>query len=315
MTAASTRTTARRTHAERVDTSLSDFRLSVIIVSFNCRDLLANCLDSLAQERLLISMEVHVVDNASTDGTQEMLAQDFDWVQASGSDGNIGFARANNIGLQHAHGEYILLLNPDTVVPRGALLARVDVLEAHQTVGMLGCKLVKSDGTLDHACKRGFPTPASALYHFFGLTRLWPTNRRFGQYTAGHIQPDEAALVDAINGAFMLVRRDALDQVGGLDEDFWMYMEDLDWCYRFAQAGWPVLYWPDTFVVHAKAGSSGRYRSWRVNRAFHHGMWLFYRKHYSPVRSPIVTGAVWSGIWLKFLWSATQSSIARRSFS
>ena len=287
-------------------------RLSVIVVSFNCRDLLAACLDSLGRERRLISLEVIVIDNGSTDGTSDMVASRYAWVRFIDAGENIGFSKANNLGLAAASGEYILLLNPDTVVPERALLDATAALEARPTIGMLGCKLVRPDGTLDHAGKRGFPTPTSALYHFVGLSRLRPRSPRFAQYTAGHVDPHEEAIVDAVNGAFMLVRREALADVGGLDDDFWLYMEDLDWCYRFARAGWPVLYWPSVSVVHVKAGSSGQRRSWKANHAFHRGMWLFFRKHYAHESSRVTAAAVWSGIWLKLLASATRSWIVRR---
>jgi len=178
-------------------------------------------------------------------------------------------------------------------------------------VGMLGCKLVRLDGSLDKACKRGFPTPLSSLYYFTGITRFASRSPRFAQYTAGHIAEDEAAFVDAVNGAFMLVRREALDAVGLLDERYWLYMEDLDWCYRFSQCGWPVLYWPEVEVIHVKAGSSGHPRRWRANYAFHRGMWLFYRTHYASKHHPLVTVLVWFGVWSKLIISAAVSMLRR----
>lgn len=287
-------------------------KLSVIIVSFDCCALLRACLGSLEAEREEADLEVIVVDNGSHDGTVEMVTASFPWVELVAAEENLGFARANNLGADRARGEHLLYLNPDTVVPRGALVRSVSALEARPETGMLGCKLVRPDGSLDHACKRGFPTPLSSLYHFVGLTRLRSGSPRFAQYTAGHLDPDEEGRVDAVNGAFMLVRRDALDAVGPMDEEYWLYMEDLDWCYRFWQAGWPVVYWPGAEVVHVKGGSSSSHRSWRINYAFHRGMWLFYRKNYMPERSRIVTASVWLAIWLKLGLSATYGFAARR---
>jgi GT2 family glycosyltransferase len=286
-------------------------RLSVIIVSFDCRELVEACLHSIEAQADELQLEVVVVDNASADGTAAMVRDRFPWVQLVASRENLGFARANNLAIERASGASLLLLNPDTVVPRGALVAAVSALEQRSDVGMLGCKLVRPDGSLDHACKRGFPTPLSSLYYFSGLTRLRPRSPRFAHYTSGHVDADEAALVDAVNGAFMLVRREALEAVGPMDEDYWLYMEDLDWCYRFWRAGWPVFYWPGTEVVHVKAGSTTSNRRWRANLAFHRGMWIFYRKHYAATRPWAVTAAVWIGVWAKLALSAARSFVAR----
>lgn len=287
-------------------------RLSVIVVSYNCRDHLRACLDSLAAQRDLLPLQVIVVDNASADGTPEAVRDGYPWVELIASQENRGFSWACNRGTERAGGEALLFLNPDTVVPGDALRAACDELASRPEVGMLGVKLRTADGTLDHACKRGFPTPASTLWYFLGLARLFPTSPRFAQYTAGHVGEDDIAPVDAVNGAFMLVRREALEQVGGLDEDYWLYMEDLDWCCRFWRAGWQVLYWPKVEVTHLKGGSSGQHRSWKVNHAFHRGMWLFYAKHYRASRSPLVTAAVFAGVWAKLGVSAARSLAARR---
>ena len=288
-------------------------RLSVIIVSYECRELLARCLEGLEAEREHIEFEVLVVDNASSDGTPAMVRERFPWCELEAGAGNLGFARANNLAIERARGQYVLLLNPDTVVRAGALRAAVDALEARPEAGMLGVKLVLPGGGLDHAAKRGFPTPLSSLYHFAGLTKLFPRSPRFSHYTAGHVDPDSEARVDAVNGAFMLVRPEALEEVGPMDEEYWLYMEDLDWCYRFWRAGWPVVYWPGTEVVHVKGGSSAHARSWRANHAFHRGMWLFYRAHYRSQRSPVVTAAVWLGVWGKLALSAARSFLVRRA--
>jgi GT2 family glycosyltransferase len=286
-------------------------RLSILIVSYECRDALLRCLASLDAGTRGIAHEVIVVDNASADGTAEAVRRLHPEVVLIASGENRGFSWASNRAMERATGEHLLLLNPDTVVPDGALTAAVEALEARPDVGMLGCKLVQADGSLDKACKRGFPTPLSSLAYFTGVSRLAPRHRTLGGYNAGHVAEDETAIVDAVNGAFMLVRRDALDAVGPLDERYWMYMEDLDWCYRFHEAGWPVLYWPEVEVVHEKAVSSGRPRRWRTNYAFHRGMWLFYRTHYAPTRPRAVTSLVWVGVWSKLGVSACSSAITR----
>jgi GT2 family glycosyltransferase len=285
--------------------------LSVVIVSFECRELLLRCLESLDAERARLALEVIVVDNASQDGTVDAVAERCPWVRLHPSAENRGFAWASNRGLELATGSHLLLLNPDTIVPPGALSSALEAFEARPEVGMLGCKLVQPGGSLDHACKRGFPTPLSSLYHFVGLSRLFPRNRRFAQYTAGQVDPGVPSVVDAVNGAFMLVRRPALEEVGPLDERYWLYMEDLDWCYRFHERGWPVLYWPFVEVIHAKGGSSGHPRRWRTNYAFHRGMWLFYQTHYAPTRPGAVSFLVWLAVWSKLAVSAVISAVVR----
>lgn len=283
--------------------------LSVIVVSYQCRRLLADCLDSLAGERDSLSMQVVVVDNASTDGTDDMVRDTYPWVEFHPAPGNVGFSRANNLGLDLVKSDAILLLNPDTVVPRGSLVAALDAFRRKPEIGMLGVKLVRPDGSLDHACKRGFPSLSSAAAHFAGLTAAFPRSPRLAQYTAGHLDPDEEGAVDAVNGAFMLVRRAAVDDVGPLDDRFWMYGEDIDWCYRFWQCGWPVWYWPAVSVTHIKGGSATPNRSWQANQAFYNSMVLFYRKHHGARRTVPAVRAMARAM---LLGSAVRSSLARR---
>jgi GT2 family glycosyltransferase len=257
-------------------------------------------------------MQVSVVDNASTDGTAEMVRDEFPEVKLYALDWNSGFTVGNNIALREARAPFVLVLNPDTEVYEGALDHMLAVMRERPDIGMSSCRLARPDGTLDHAAKRSFPTPIGALAHFVGIGRRENSPKWLAQYRAFELGEYEAGDVDSVNGAFMLVRREALEQVGLFDERYWIYMEDLDWCYRFWQAGWPVLYWPGAEVVHVKGGSATKNRSWRANRAFHRGMWLFYRKHYLRERSPLVTGLVWLAVWGKLGLSALRSLAARR---
>jgi GT2 family glycosyltransferase len=283
--------------------------VSIIIVSHNCKGPLQACLRSLADERQLTPLEVILVDNDSQDDTGYAVASEFPWVQLIVNRQNVGFARAINEGLRFAKGDHLLLLNPDTVVPAGTTARIVGELERRPDVGMLGCKLVRPDGTFDHACKRGFPTVLSAVYYFTGLARAFPDSPRLAQYTAAHLGIDETGTVDAINGAFMLVRRSAADDVGGLDERYWLWAEDLDWCHRFWEKGWKVLYWPEVEVVHLKSASVGEHRSLRLNFAFHRSIWLFYAKHHAPHRSPVLSAVVALGVWSKFIGSAMVNAV------
>jgi GT2 family glycosyltransferase len=182
------------------------------------------------------------------------------------------------------------------------------VLEGHPEVGMAGPRLELDDGSFDHASRRSFPTPLSALGHFTGVGRRAGAQGALAAYRAPEV---ESGPVDAINGAFMLIRRAALDQVGGFDPRYWMYMEDLDLCYRFAEAGWTTWYEPSATVIHVKAGTSGQRRAWRLNRAFHYGMFRFYRDHYAATRSPLTNGIVYAGIAGKLTLSAIRSAGGR----
>jgi GT2 family glycosyltransferase len=182
-------------------------------------------------------------------------------------------------------------------------------MDEHPEVGISGPRLELEDGSFDHASRRSFPTPLSALGHFTGLGRREGASGALAEYRAPEV---ESGAVDAVNGAFMLMRRTALDQVGLFDEGYWMYMEDLDLCYRFAQAGWATWFEPDVTVIHVKAGTSGKNRSWPLNRAFHYGMYRFYRTHYAPHRGRLENAVVETGIAAKLLVSAARSAVRRR---
>jgi N-acetylglucosaminyl-diphospho-decaprenol L-rhamnosyltransferase len=283
-------------------------RLDVVIVSYRCEELLRECLASLLANRPDGAITVQVVDNASGDGTAEMVAREFPGVELTANTANLGFSRANNPALARGSAPYALVLNPDTKVPPGSLEALLELMDAHPEIGMAGPRLELSDGSFDHASRRSFPTPLSALGHFTGLGRRARAGRQLSAYRAPEVA---SGPVEAINGAFMLIRRAALEQVGAFDTRYWMYMEDLDLCYRFAQAGWTTWYEPSVTVVHIKAGTSGQHRSLRLNYAFHYGMFRFYRDHYARSRNPLLNGAVYVGIAAKLTISAIRSAAGR----
>jgi GT2 family glycosyltransferase len=282
--------------------------IDVVIVSYRCEALLRDCLRSLLDNPPDGPLTVHVVDNASGDGTAAMVEREFAEVQLTVNATNAGFSRANNPALARGDAPYALVLNPDTRITPGALQRLVDVMEAHPEVGIAGPRLELEDGTLDHASRRSFPTPLSALGHFTGLGRREGASERLAGYRAPDV---ESGPVDAVNGAFMLIRRSALERVGAFDTRYWMYMEDLDLCYRFAEAGWTTWFEPGATVIHVKAGTSGKHRSLRLNRAFHYGMFRFYRDHYAPHRNPFLNGLVYVGIGARFAVAATRDSVAR----
>ena len=281
--------------------------LDVVIVAWRCEDLLRRCLASLRDHPAAVPTRIHVVDNASGDGTAEMVAAEFPEVALTENAENLGFSAANNIVLRRSDADYVLVLNPDTRLTEGALDALLRELGARPEVGICGPRLTLPDGSFDHASRRSFPTPLSALGHFSGV------GRRLGSGPlAAYRAPDvERGPVDAVNGAFMLIRRAALDEVGLFDEGYWMYMEDLDLCYRFKQAGWEIWFEPGVTVVHEKAGTTGPQRSPRLDRAFHAGMLRFYRAHYAPHRPALVNGAVYAGIGAKLALSRIRSGTRR----
>jgi N-acetylglucosaminyl-diphospho-decaprenol L-rhamnosyltransferase len=288
----------------------------VIVTATGGRDLLRACLKSLDRYPLTRgAAAVHVVDNASRDGTVEMVRAEFPGVRLLEVGRNAGFSVANNLALTSSHGPLALLLNPDTEALQGTLDRCVQSILERPEVGMVGCRLVQPDGTFDHAAKRSFPTPLGALAHFAKIGRVLQGGA-LAQYRATEVSEHGQGEVDAVNGAFMLVRRSAIEQVGLLDEAYWLYMEDLDWCYRFRQAGWKVWYDGSSSFVHVKGGMSKRrgHRSLRANVAFHRGMGRFYRKFYAG-RRPLLDSAVYLAIGAKLAISATRGAVASRGIA
>ncbi|MBS1887165.1 MAG: glycosyltransferase family 2 protein [Actinobacteria bacterium] len=286
--------------------------LEVVIVSHGAEALLRRCLASLrAHPPGGAVMRVTVVDSGSPDGTPEMVAREFPEVRLVRR-GNIGFSAANNLVLREGGAEAVLLLNPDTEIYAGTLDTCLARLAADPQVGMVGAKLVREDGELDHAAKRSFPTPLSALAHFTGIGRGEGAGASLSQYRATHLGDDEAGEVDAVNGAFMLCRAAAVAQVGLLDEGYWLYMEDLDWCHRFWDAGWKVFYEPAAVALHVKGGSSARRRAPRQEIAFHRGMGRFYRRFDAPAANPLLNLAVYLGIGAKLAVSLAITAVRGR---
>jgi N-acetylglucosaminyl-diphospho-decaprenol L-rhamnosyltransferase len=272
--------------------------LEVVIVSHGAEELLRRCLSSLEEHPASGSMRVTVVDSGSTDSTPEMVEREFPTVRLIRCN-NIGFSAANNVVLREGAADAVLLLNPDTEIHAGTLDAALARLRSDERIGMVGCKLVTESGELDHACKRSFPTPLSALAHFTGIGRGNGASAALSQYRATHLDDDEPGEVDAVNGAFMLCRAEAVRDVGLLDEGYWLYMEDLDWCRRFWQSGWKVFYEPAGVALHVKGGSSGKRRRPRQEIAFHRGMGRFYRRFDAPEHNPLLNAAVYAGIGAK----------------
>jgi GT2 family glycosyltransferase len=254
-------------------------KLSIIIVNYNVRPFLESALVSVQKAMEGIDGEVIVVDNASDDGSAEMLRQRFPDVRLIVNGKNLGFAAANNVALKTSQGEQILLLNPDTLIQEDTLRVMINFLDNHPDVGLAGCKVLNPDGSFQLACRRSFPTPWVAFTKIAGLSSIFPRSPLFARYNLTYLDPEQAYEVDAVSGSFMFVRRTAVDAAGGLDEQFFMYGEDLDWCYRIKKEGWKIFYTPATQIIHYK-GESARRSDIDEVKLFYQAMHLFVKKHF-----------------------------------
>lgn len=281
--------------------------LGIVILNYNTRDLLRDCLNSLAQTQGVVAThsvayEVVVVDNASLDDSVGMMRAEFPQIHLIASDKNGGYAYGNNLALREflarsAPPRAVMLLNTDTLVPPGALRGMMDFLDAHPEAGVVGPKLMRAGGSLDLACRRSFPTPEISFYRMLGLSQLFPRSPRFGRYNLTYLDENVTAEVDSVVGACMLLRTEALQQAGLLDETFFMYGEDLDLALRIKQHGWKVYYYPGVQVLHYKRESSKKSR--RAQIEFYRAMYIFYNKHYRRTTPFWLHWAVMLGIALK----------------
>ena len=245
-------------------------KLSVVIVSYNVRELLTACIDSVVKAAEGIDTEVFVVDNDSADDTVEVIARDYPSVHLINNKENLGFSKANNIAIRQSEGEYVLLLNPDTVVAEGTLRGAVEFMDQHPEAGGAGVRMHNADGTLAPESRRAVPTPMVAARKMLGFTK---------RYYMGYLPWDKPGKIEVISGAFMMLRRKAIDQVGMLDEDFFMYGEDIDLSYRLLKGGWQNWYLP-LDIIHYKGQSTVK-SDFRYVHVFYQAMLIFFRKHYS----------------------------------
>lgn len=254
-------------------------QLSVVIVNYNVRYFLEQCLRSVELAIRGIEAEVWVVDNHSADGSVAMLKAQFPWVKLIENQQNSGFSKANNQAILESKGKYVLLLNPDTVVEEDTFRKCLAFMESHPDTGALGVRMIDGSGHFLPESKRGLPTPETAFYKIFGLSALFPSNKRFGKYHLGFLSEHETAEVDVLSGAFMFMRRSALEKSGLLDESFFMYGEDIDLSYRIQLSGFRNIYFPETTIIHYKGESTKKF-SVNYVRVFYQAMIIFARKHY-----------------------------------
>lgn len=271
--------------------------VSVIVVSWNTQDLLKQCLQQVESTIKASSYEIIVVDNASDDGSQAMVRQDFPAVRLIENTENAGFARANNQGIEVSRGRYVLLLNSDAFVEANTIDGMVSFMDARPEAGMAGCKLLYEDRTLQRSCY-SFPSLLTEFYIAVQLDKLLPRSREFGKFMMTYWDFDDVREVDAIMGAFMLVRREVIEQVGGFDESYFMYSEEIDWCYRIKQHGWRILYNPDVQAVHLWGGSSQNLREATLLRLYRSKV-MYFRKHYGQLSARVLKLIIGFGCLLR----------------
>lgn len=294
-------------------------RVSIVIVNWKTPELLAGCLDSILEDSRAEQFEILVVDNASGDNSLEVLESYRKSAKATlkvvANQQNVGFAKACNQVIPDATAPYVFLLNPDTVVTDCAVSKLADYLDRNTECGAVGPKVLNPDGTLQLACRRSFPSPAASFYRLTYLSKLFPKNPTFARYNLTFADPNEELDVDALSGSAMMVRKCVIDQVGLLDEDIFMFGEDIDWCWRFKEAGWRVRYFPDSVVYHFH-GAASRLRPVGATINLHKGMEVFYRKHLAHRHWAIFNAFVYFGIWLRAMvfvvLSFIQSFIRKR---
>ncbi len=292
--------------------------LSIIIVSYNTLDFLKECIESIEKNTEKFNYEIIVVDNISSDNSVEMVKKEFPQVLLIESSENLGFSKANNLGVKKSKGRYILFLNPDTLVYKDSLFGMVKFMDGHKEAGAATCKLVMPDGRLDDASHRGFPNPWTSLSYFSGLSKLFPSSKLFGGYNLSFMDLSKTHEIDACAGAFMMVRREAGEKIGWWDEDYFFYGEDLEFCFRLKEKGWKIYFVPSVSALHYKGVSGGikkvsqkittasietkiRATNWRFS-----AMKIFYRKHYQNNYPFFLTWFVMGGINLKH-WMTLRS--------
>ncbi|MDR9486416.1 glycosyltransferase [Salibacter sp.] len=273
-------------------------KLSVIIVNYNVKYFLEQCLISVLQASKDIETEIFVVDNNSVDGSVEMVKERFPEIKLIANKDNVGFSKANNQAIRESKGEYVLLLNPDTLVEEDTFTKTVQFMDEHPNAGGLGVKMVDGKGLFLPESKRGLPTPQVAFYKMFGLSSLFPKSKKFGRYHLGFLDKDEIHKIDVLAGAFMLMRRKTLDEVGLLDETFFMYGEDIDLSWRIKLGGYENYYYPKTRIIHYK-GESTKKGSLNYVFVFYKAMIIFAKKHFSSSLAGVYSFFINIAIYLR----------------
>jgi GT2 family glycosyltransferase/lipopolysaccharide/colanic/teichoic acid biosynthesis glycosyltransferase len=285
-------------------------KLSIVIVNYNVQDFLMQTLESIQRAVINISHEIFVVDNASVDGSVEMVKNRFPGVNLIENRINKGFASANNQAMKNSSGEFIILINPDTVVQEDTFTRLIEFMNDHPDAGVATCKILNPDGSFSVDSRHSIPTPMTAFWKQIGFHRLFPKSRIFARYNLTYLNEDEIYPVDAISGSFMFIRRSAFEQVGYLDEDYFMYCEDVDYCYRITRSGWKVYYAPVSDIIHYK-GESTKKDNLDYVLNFNKSLYLFYKKHFHKKYIAFFTWIILVGIFFRGLFVYTKNFFIR----
>jgi GT2 family glycosyltransferase len=286
-------------------------KLSIVIPTYNAHEWIQGCIDSIALHHPSSDYEIIVVDDKSTDDTIAIVRQQFPTVRLFANDTNVGFGRTVNVGLKAAGGEYVLVLNNDTWMHERALDAMIAFLDTHADTGIVGPKVLSGDGSLQQQCRRRIPTPTAALLYFTGIARLFPKNPNVAGYLMTAADESQTTDVDAVSGACLMVRRQVIDAIHGFDPDYYLYGEDMDFCWRAKLAGWKVVYHPNAVITHfGGQGGTGKKKLYATIE-WHRAMWIFYRKHRAPQVAFPERALVYSGIALKTALAVAINALRR----
>jgi len=288
--------------------------VSISITNHNTKDYLEDCIRSIEESGIRRSYEIIVVDDASNDGSADMISGKHPKIKVIKNKINLGYVKSNNVGIRASRSKYVLSLNSDTKILGGAIDKLIDFMDKNPNAGAVGPKLLNSDGSVQLQARRGFPTPINSLFYFSGLSRLFPKSGLMGGYLLTYLDNTTTAEIDSLCGAAMVVRREVIDKVGLMDESYFMYGDDIDWCYRIKQGGWKVYYLPEAEIIHFGGRGGSRRQSYRNIFEFHRAMALFYKKHYSKDHLVLLNWLVYSGIWLKCVVELIRNVLRREKY-
>jgi GT2 family glycosyltransferase len=258
---------------------MAEVYLSICILTYQACDYLRGCLNSIYENPPDCAFEIIIVDNGSTDGTQRMLKSEFPSVELIENPENMGFTAPMNQALRRGVGDYLLLLNPDTLIKPQTFNTLINYMEGHSQVGICGPKVLNTDGTLQKPCRRGESRPLAVFSYFLGLSALFPNSKLFGEYLMNYMDEDKTHEVAGVSGSCMLIRREVINQIGYLDERFFAYQEDADYCFRTRKAGWKIYYVPRSQIIHFGGQGGSRVQPYRSIYHWHRSYWLYYQKN------------------------------------
>jgi hypothetical protein len=294
---------------------VADIDISICVVTYKARDYLRESLISLSENSRRIRYEVIVVDNGSQDGTKELLEREFPTTQFIENQVNEGFTRPMNQAMRISSGRYLLQLNPDTVVLENALEKMIKFMDEHPDIGICGPKVLNMDLTLQKSCRRGESRPWAVISYFLGLARLFPDRKFFGEYQMSYKSEDEIHPVAGVAGSCMLIRRDVVARVGYLDERFFAYQEDADFCFRTREAGWKIYYYPEAQIIHYGGKGGSRVHPYRSIYEWHKSYWLYYRKNLAKDYFFLFNWLYYGLMFMKLLISLLSNAVRREKFA